>query len=337
MHLSTSNSKCAALAYVKVVSLICIAFLIAVEAISVYLQQHHSVQYRRVSQQVAQAIGARPAGPGKPTSVVLIGNSLFLAGVQADRLEELTTSVKIYPIFLEATGYYDWLYALQRIFRYGARPQVVVVQLEANSLLWNKVRPEYSPMFFFDAADVLRVGSDLGLDRTAKSNLLLAHWSLFWSTHSEFRIQILRHTIPHYKELAFIQLFFSLTQTERNTTSGSGFEATLEDRLKTISQLCGAYGAKVIMLAPPTPLPEENIRKLVIVSQRIGVAALAPLNHKELTAAHYQIDGFHLNEKGAALFTSAIARSIGPLLTSPQTAATVDNKCRATEVNSRSC
>jgi hypothetical protein len=65
------------------------AFLISVEAISVYLQQHYSVAYRRVSQQIAQAIGARPTGPGKPTSVVLIGNSLFLAGVQVDRLEEL--------------------------------------------------------------------------------------------------------------------------------------------------------------------------------------------------------------------------------------------------------
>jgi len=25
--------------------------------------------------------------------------------------------MRIYPIFLEATGYYDWLYGLQRLFR----------------------------------------------------------------------------------------------------------------------------------------------------------------------------------------------------------------------------
>jgi len=29
--------------------------------------------------------------------------------------------MRIYPIFLEATGYYDWLYGLQRLFREGRK------------------------------------------------------------------------------------------------------------------------------------------------------------------------------------------------------------------------
>jgi len=36
-------------------------------------------------------------------------------------------SMRIYPIFLEATGYYDWLYGLQRLFRSRGETQVVVV------------------------------------------------------------------------------------------------------------------------------------------------------------------------------------------------------------------
>src|SRR5256712_13745261 len=100
----------------------------------------------------------------EPASVVMIGNSLFLDGIQVDRLQELTSErLRIYPIFLEATGYYDWLYGLRRIFRLGARPEVVVGQLEAISLLWNRVRTQDSPMLFFDAPDLVHVSSDLGL------------------------------------------------------------------------------------------------------------------------------------------------------------------------------
>ena len=304
MRLFISNSKSPALTYAKVICGISFAFLIALESLSAYMLKHHSVTYQRVSQQLNRAVEARPAGPGEPASVMMIGNSLFLEGVQVDRLQELTSkNFRIYPIFLEATGYYDWLYGLGRIFRLGARPQVVVVQLEANSLLWNRVRTEYSPMLFFDAPDLLHVSSDLGLGRTAESSLLLAHWSAFSSAHSVVRTQILRHTIPHFTEL-----FNLLIQAQRATSFGPATERMAEARLKTLRELCDAHGAKMILLAPPVPSSESAVRKLAGIAERIGVATLVPIDPKTLTAQHYEPDVFHLNAKGAALFTSAIAR-----------------------------
>src|SRR5437899_12865345 len=185
MRLFISNSKSPATTYAKVICGISFAFLIALEGLSAYMLKHHSVTYRRVSQQLNRAVGARPAGTGEPASVVMIGNSLFLDGIQVDRLQELTSErLRIYPIFLEATGYYDWLYGLRRIFRLGARPEVVVVQLEANSLLWNRVRTEYSPMLFFDAPDLLHVSSDLVLVRTAENSLLLVHCIALYREHN---------------------------------------------------------------------------------------------------------------------------------------------------------
>jgi len=304
MHLFISNSKALALTYAKVICGISFAFMIALEGLSAYMLKHHSVTYRRVSQQLDRAAEARPAAPGEPESVVMIGNSLFLQGVQVDRLQELTSkSLRIYPIFLEATGYYDWLYGLRRIFRLGARPQVVVVQLEANSLLWNSVRTEYSPMLFFDGPDLLNVSSELGLGRTAASSLLLAHWSAFSSAHSVVRTQILRHTIPHFTEL-----FDLLIQVQRAASFGPDTERIAEARLKTLRELCDAHGAKMILLAPPVPASESAVRKLAGIAERIGVATLVPIEPKTLTAQHYEPDVFHLNAKGAALFTSAIAR-----------------------------
>src|SRR5439155_11947547 len=287
MRLFISNSKSPALTYAKVICGISFAFLIALESLSAYMLKHHSVTYQRVSQQLNRAVEARPGGPGEPASVMMIGNSLFLEGVQVDRLQELTSkNFRIYPIFLEATGYYDWLYGLGRIFRLGARPQVVVVQLEANSLLWNRVRTEYSPMLFFDARDLVHVSSDLGLGRTAESSLLLAHWSAFSSAHSVIRTQILHHTIPHFSEL-FVNL---LIQARRPTTLRPYTEEIAEARLQTLRFLCDAHGAKLILLSPPVPSSESAVRKLFDIAERLGVARLVPIEPKTLITLHYEPD-----------------------------------------------
>src|SRR5260370_34861242 len=100
-------------------------------------------------------------GPGEPPSVLLVGNSLLLHGVELDRLQALTSSrMRIYPIFLEATGYYDWLYGLRRLFRQGARPQVVVVGVGVNYFLKGGMRQDYSRMLFLDARGHLAVALD---------------------------------------------------------------------------------------------------------------------------------------------------------------------------------
>jgi len=300
--LSEKQNNSPALACAKGIVVFSIVFLIALEGLSGYLLRHHSVTYRRVSRQIDEAVRAGPAKPDEPTQVVMIGNSLFLDGVQVDRLQELTSSkLRIYPIFLEATGYHDWLYGLKRIFRRGARPQVVVVQFEPNGLLSNQIRTEYSLSLFFDAADVFHVGSDLGLDRTSKSSLLVAHWSAFGSMHSVIRTQILRHTIPYFRELFFLIL------PQRSTTTRPDAEEIARARLKTLRDLSAAHGAKLIMLAPPVPSFEKTLGKLVHVAQEIGVTTLVPIDATMLTEQHYESDLLHLNIAGATLFTSALA------------------------------
>src|SRR6267142_1571434 len=202
MRLSISDSKSTALTYAKVLTGICAILMIAIEISSIYLLKHDSLTYARVSRQYDEAVKTRPAGPGEPPCVLMVGNSLLLQGVKLDRLQALTSaSMRIYPVFLEATGYYDWLYGLRRLFREGARPQVVVVGVGVNSFLSNSVRQDYSPLMLFDARDTLDAASDLEMDNTATTNLLLAHSSVFWDTRSVVRMQILRRVVPHCREL----------------------------------------------------------------------------------------------------------------------------------------
>src|SRR5580700_1589537 len=302
MPSSTSSSKPGALFHAKLLVGICALLIVAFEFFSDFLLKHDSETYSRVSRQYAEAVKVRPAKPGEPTSVLIIGNSLLLEGVDVDRLQKLTSSqMHIYPIFLEATGYYDWFYGLQRLFREGAKPQVVVLGVGVNSFLANNVRQDYAPLLLFDMRDSLSVASDLKMDRTATSNLLLAHSSAFWDTRSVFRTQILRHTVPHYEDLV------TLLKPQPAIPPAPQFQAIANRRLGQLHSLCEAHGAKLIILVPPTLSSEGAVHQMTIASQNAGVDTLVPIDPTVLPAKYYLSDEVHLNPEGAALFTTALA------------------------------
>ena len=305
MRSSISDSKARAVAYAKALAGICAILIIALEISSNYLLKHYSVTYTRISHQYEQALKMRPAGSGEPTSVLMVGNSLLLHGVEMDRLQALTSStMRIYPILLEQTGYYDWLYGLQGLFRQGARPDVVVVGVGVNYFLENGVRQDYAPMLFFGARDTLAVASDLHLDRTATSNLLLAHSSTFWDTRSVIRTQILNHVVPHLQDL------FSLINPKPSIPRGREFEDIAIPRLQRLRDLCEANGAKLILLVPPTLSSEIAVGQMARSAQIARVDISVPIDPAMLSARFYREDGMHLNPEGAVLFTSALAKDL---------------------------
>src|SRR5215472_6553461 len=272
MPSSISGSKARAVAYAKAVVVICATFIIALEFSSRYLLAHYSGTYERVSQQYEQALKTLPAKPGEPISVLMVGNSLLLHGVEMDRLRALTSStMRISPVLLEQTGYYDWLYGLQRLFRQGARPDAVVVGVGVNYFLENGVRQEYAPMLFFDPRDTLAVASDLHLDRTATSNLLLAHSSTFWDTRSAIRAQVLNRVIPHLQDL------FSLINPKPSVPAGTEFAAIANPRLRRLRELCEAYNVKLILLVPPTLSSESAVAEMVHAAHASGVDVSVPI------------------------------------------------------------
>jgi hypothetical protein len=302
MRLSTSGSKTSPLFHAKVLVGICAALIVVLEIVSGYLLKHHSETFDRVSHQYDDAVRVRPAKSGEPISVLMVGNSLLLDGIDVDRLQKLTSSqMRISPLFLEATGYYDWFYGLQRLFREGARPQVVVVGVGVNSFLSNSARQDYAPLLLFDTRGTLHLASDLELDRTATSNLLLAHSSAFWDTRGVIRMQILCRVVPHCKEL------FLLLKQQPGVPQPAEFQVIAHSRLERLRELCRAHGARLIILLPPTPSSEDAIRQMLVASHKAGVDTVVPLDPVSLPARYYQPDELHLNHEGAQLFTSAVA------------------------------
>jgi hypothetical protein len=159
-------------------------------------------------------------------------------------------------------------------------------------------------MVFFNARDTLAVASDLQLDRTTTSNLLLAHSSTFWDTRSAIRMQVLNHMVPHLEDL------FSLVNQKPAVPEGREFAEITIPRLQRLRELCEANGAKLILLVPPTLYSENAVSQMAAAAQAAGVDVSVPIDPAALPAKFYQPDGMHLNRDGAVLFTSALAKDL---------------------------
>jgi len=187
-----------------------------------------------------------------------------------------------------------------------------LVEVAVSCLLENAVRPDYSPMLLFDTQDVVHVSSDLGLDRTATLNLLLAHWSVFWDMRRITRVQIISRALPRAGEL------FTLFKKLPSNPIGPEVEGIVTSRLRTLCQLGETHGTKVMLLIPPTSTSAEAIHYAMVSARAAGLDALLPVNPLALPAAFFA-DPIHLNSKGAAFFTDALEstlpRTIGTLHT----------------------
>jgi hypothetical protein len=319
MRSSIFASNGTPICHLKILAAFCVLFLIGVEILFSHPIEKRSVTYRRVSHQYVEALGSRPSKSGDPVSVLMVGNSLLLYGVDLPLLHASTASrLRIYPIFLEFSAYYDWLYGLQRLFRLGARPQLVVVGLGPDSLIEDSVRTDYSPMLLFDASDIIHVSADLGLDRTATADLLLAHWSTFWDMRRPFRVQFLLRMIPYAEDL------FTFVRPRRSVPFGAESEAKTVRRLQSLRLLVEGYGSQLLLLIPPTPASESRVRQTMLAAKKVGVEVFVPIDPMTLSLGWYQPDAVHLNAEGQSRFTSALAADLPRRITTRDRASTPD-------------
>src|SRR5882762_6271339 len=84
MRSSNSGPHSAALVCAKMLCVICATLIILLELLSTFLLKQYSGTYLRVLKQYGEAVASRHADSGEP-SVLIVGNSLLLAGVDVDR------------------------------------------------------------------------------------------------------------------------------------------------------------------------------------------------------------------------------------------------------------
>jgi hypothetical protein len=238
--------------------------------------------------------------PDPRPAVLLVGNSLLLNGLDYPRIRaELAPQAQVVRYVIEQTAYLDWYYGLRRLFAEGVKPAKVVLCLNPNEILTPVILGEYSARHLFAARDLLAVARDAGLDTTQTSNLVVAHWSVFYASRATIRNFILNSTARRYAAT-----LHALGRVPPAYPPDAEMIARSRIRLRAIAELCRNNGADFTLLLPPAlsqhegPLVQAGNLEHVDVDIPVPAGALGP---------EFFRDGFHLNEQGAVIFTDALA------------------------------
>lgn len=259
------------------------------------------------------ALQIQPAPAGRK-SVLLIGNSLLLEGVERERLRQALApmaEVTLFPI--EGTSYLDWYYGMRRFFREGTRPEVVVLCINARQVLSDSTNGERFANSMMSLADLWRVKQAAGLDSMTTSNYFFANLSAWVGDRTYVRNGLLEKLVPGVKRLVG---YFTQRDPNSMTATGAVVERSRR-RLEDFQALTRQYGARFVWLVPPT-LNSADPAPSIADATAADLSVIIPYAPASLSLADFA-DGFHLNSRGAEKFTertipllqAALSRSAG--------------------------
>jgi hypothetical protein len=258
---------------------------------------------RRIDKDRHDVNDIRKMDPRRLPVVLFLGNSLLLHGLDYSEIRtELAPNATVVRYAIENTEYLDWYYGMRRLFAAGIRPSRVVLCLNLGQLLSKRGLGDYSAYYLFAARDLLPTALEAGLNNTETSGLIFAHWSAFYASRGTIRNYLLNIADPSYAAalhiLAQVPPAFP-PQPEAITLS--------RIRLRALNELCRRNGSDFVFIVPPALSTEGNLLLKAGALEQVDIDA--PIAMGTL-GSEYFMDRFHLNEKGAAVFTQALSHDI---------------------------
>jgi len=262
------------------------------------------VEQRELSER-AGVLAIRDSAESSDPHIVLLGNSLMLEGVEVPLLKaKIASGYAPTTYFVLGTNYYDWFYGLKRLFAEGMRPRYIVLGLSPNQLATSEIRGDITAHYLIQQSDLFDLARHSHMDATRACEFALAHYSEFYSIREVFRGYVMSRVFPSVADL-LQNRYASFREPEVND---SEFKPLAAGRLAALDRLCKMYGALFLFVVPPTYQKGEEL--IVEAGREDGVTVLLPVKRNEFDQSYYQKDGFHMNQKGAEIFTERVAAEL---------------------------
>ena len=261
---------------------------------------------RRNIAEVSAALRVRKQADGLKR-VIVVGNSLLDNGVRFDdAARSLRPEIDAARVMVPDTNYYDWYYGLRKLLAGGARPDTVVLMLSPRQLVADRIRGDYSACHMFLTSDVFRAARRLNLPNTETSNLMFANFSAYFGDGGEIRKGIVRRTIPSLPALMAL-----MTHTEAPPLVADDVFKTATNRLKELRELAAEWNTRIVLVVPPSGEPkcDTAYNEVQLAGVAAGVQVVVPVAAGSIPGSFYS-DGFHLNPRGAALFTPRFVEAV---------------------------
>jgi hypothetical protein len=285
--------------------------LLAVEAVARVVLVPASNTQRRIEAELGAAL--RLASNSQHPTVLVVGNSLLVEGIQVDSLHAQTsTGLHVQPLAIEQTVYFDWLYGLRHLQASGSRPDVVGVMLPRTHLLSSGFRGPYSVFRMVDTRDIPSLARDLKANLTTTSGYYFAEVSAFYSMRSDLRNVFLPLMVPRMNLLAPV---FGGYAAFSNRTAPPTLDtlSLARQRLRRMKQVVESMGARLLWIIPPSGVHSaafDPSRDLVLRAARDEAVDVFEVEETAPYPASAYFDGFHLNAGGALRYTPELSREL---------------------------
>lgn len=278
--------------------------LLGLEVISPVILTRLSRIERRVETETQAAHSLRPVTPdGRPT-VLLVGNSLLLEGVQLDELQHtLAPQFDVSRFAIEQTHYLDWYFGLRRLLEEGARPSVIVLTLATDQLASRFTLGESFAHRQMSAIDFPLAVRHANLDKTTASTYWFAHWSNWLADKGFIRQDVMILLVPNFRLLAA-----RIADHGAHVGDPAVLLETAKQRLPQLHELAQTYGVRIVLLVPPT-LRNDYAQEVQDLGNKAGVPVWLLSAPGEFQPNLFS-DGFHLNAQGSEIFTTRLANQI---------------------------
>jgi len=261
---------------------------------------------RRIENDKGAALALRSSTWDGATTVLLIGNSLLIHGIEPAKLQlEMTPRYYSVVFGIENTQYADWYFGLRRLFEEGSRPAVLALCLTARQLTSSGIDGEYFAHYMMQEQDILLVKREARLDNTMTSNLFFANGSAWLGSRSMIRNWLLGELMPSVEQLTGY-----LPEKAAPLPPDKVVVQESLRRLQEIDQLCRDAGTRFVFVLPPVRGHNDLEEALRVAAASKGLIVLVPVRGGEMPPSYFS-DGFHLNNQGAAIFTEKLGLALG--------------------------
>ena len=275
---------------------------LGLEVSSPFILARLSRTEQRIAVELHAAQKLRPTTTdGRPT-VLFVGNSLLLEGVQMEALQsELAPQYEVSRFAVEQTHYLDWYFGLRRLLQEGARPGVIVLSLATDQLASHWTMGEAFAHRQMSARDFPLVVQETKLDRTTASSYVFAHWSKWQADKGFIRQCVMILIVPKFRDLAA-----RIADHGPHVNDPQELMAAAQHRLPQLAELSREYGLRMVLLVPPT-LREDQSTAIRQIGEAAGVPVWV-LSPPGEFPRDYFADGFHLNTRGSGIFTARLSQ-----------------------------
>ena len=240
--------------------------------------------------------------------LLFAGNSLIFDDLSQQELQQsLGPSFLVHTAGIPGSTYYDWSYGLHALFARGSQPDVVVFGISPSQFLRGPAATPVPVSLIWSTREIFAYQREQRLNLTQLTELLLEHYSTFYSLRNTLRIYV-RKFIPGYEAMVY-----QWTGSARNCgpVGGVPLEAIYKEKLATLAAECSSHTQLILMLSPTNQMEDEKSEPaLKSAAESLGIPIIQPVAEREWPLTKFREDHYHLTPLAAAEFSKLVAADL---------------------------